>query len=444
MKKKFEPLTYIDYIIFMSIGVFCFFVFEHGDILHTGGSSFAYLNGHILDFYDYNVAYMEGNAYLPSSYILFAIWNIPIRLLGLMTVPSFAAPYGVLMWYKLLPTLVYLGTGFLVYKIAMEFEFGSLKSKISAFVFLTTPIGFYSQFIFGQYDIFTVFLVLLGIYMLLKGKRWQFCLMFGLAITFKYFALLIFVPVLLLVEKDIWKIIKSGIIAVIPFAAEVLIYKGSPAFKSGVFGFNAVGYIGDAVIEIGNYTINIVVLLWALVCAWAYYTDLKERKDIIKWGVFFCNLVVFVVFGFAKWHPQWLLFAVPFWVFASMMNKRFNVRMIIDIGLMFVFTYIIAYEYMENADHYLLIYGAFGKTALANLNNMLTFAHIFPYTFAPAMHTIFVGILAIMTFFSHPKYCTDKLDEDVSKDIWWIRIRFVLGVAIFVVPALYCLIYALK
>ena len=99
---------------------------------------------------------------------------------------------------------------------------------------------------------------------------------------------------------------------------------------------------------------------------------------------------------------------------------------------------------MENVDHYLLIYGAFGKTALANLNNMLTFAHIFPSTFAPAMHTIFVGILAIMTFFSHPKYCTDKLDEDVSKDIWWIRIRFVLGVAIFVVPALYCLIYALK
>ena len=322
-------------------------------------------------------------------------------------------------------------------------RFGSTKSKLTAFIFLTTPIGFYSQFMFGQYDIFTVFLVVLGIYMCVKGEHYKFCLCFGLAITFKYFALLIFIPLLFLKEKDIWKLIKSVVVMVLPFVIEVLIYWKSPAFKSGVFGFGAIGYIGEAVVEIGAYTINIIVVLWAIICAYAYYIDLDKKEEMIKWGIYICNLVIFVVFGFAKWHPQWLLFAVPFWVMASCINKRFEIRMIMDIALMFMFTYTIAYVYMQNADIYLLLSGIFGKVATENLDNMLTFAHIFHGALAPAIRTLFVGILAIMTFTSHPKYALSSFDTDIGKGIWWVRLRFVLGVAIFAGPALYCLVYAL-
>ena len=44
-----------DYILFAVCALICFLVFQQGDIRHTAGCSFAYLQGHILDFYEWNV-----------------------------------------------------------------------------------------------------------------------------------------------------------------------------------------------------------------------------------------------------------------------------------------------------------------------------------------------------------------------------------------------------
>lgn len=81
-----DEISVFDWLIFLAIGMLCICICLHGDIMHTIGASFTYLNGHILDFYDYNqtVPTIGGLAYLPSTYILFAIWNIPIRLLGIV------------------------------------------------------------------------------------------------------------------------------------------------------------------------------------------------------------------------------------------------------------------------------------------------------------------------------------------------------------------------
>ena len=67
---RYKMESKLDWIVFFLISLFCFFTFQQGDILHTGGSSFAYLNGHILDFYDYNAQFMEVNNYLPSTYFV--------------------------------------------------------------------------------------------------------------------------------------------------------------------------------------------------------------------------------------------------------------------------------------------------------------------------------------------------------------------------------------
>lgn len=61
----------------------CFLLFQQGDLSHTTASSYAYLNGHFADFYDYNKKHMGGNDYLPLIYLIFAIWNIPLHLFGL-------------------------------------------------------------------------------------------------------------------------------------------------------------------------------------------------------------------------------------------------------------------------------------------------------------------------------------------------------------------------
>src|SRR5476651_2579914 len=63
---------------------FCFLIFQQGDLFHTSTSSYAYLEGHFIDFYDYNKKVVGGNDYYALIYIIFAIWNIPLKIFGLM------------------------------------------------------------------------------------------------------------------------------------------------------------------------------------------------------------------------------------------------------------------------------------------------------------------------------------------------------------------------
>ena len=138
-----SPLSKLDWILFIVIASFCFIAFQQGgDLGHTGGSSIAYLQGHVLDFYDYNVQFVGGNAYLPSTYMLFAVWNIPIYLINVVTVPTQYVSWLVTMWFKVLPVLFYIASGFLMYKIGNIIGLGNKKFKLMAYIFLTALLAF--------------------------------------------------------------------------------------------------------------------------------------------------------------------------------------------------------------------------------------------------------------------------------------------------------------
>ena len=133
---------------------------------------------------------------------------------------------------------------------------GSKKSKLCAYACLTMPVAFYAQFIFGQYDIIMTFCVLLGVYYYLKKKDIWFIFWFAIAMTFKYSALLIFAPLLLYREKNVWKIIASCVLLMVPFVLEFFVYRNSPVFQAYVFGFggNAVSSPTGYIMNAGYYT----------------------------------------------------------------------------------------------------------------------------------------------------------------------------------------------
>ena len=243
-----KGLCFGDYLIFLILAGVCFLSFQQEDLIHTAGCSYGYLNGHILDFYDYCGTFGIHPSYMPSMYILFAIWNIPMYLLGIVTVPTENFPIIAIMWAKLLPCILYVLSGIIIYAICIEIGMGRKKSKICTYASLTMPIGFYAQFIFGQYDIFMLFCILLGVYFYLKNRWFLFIFWFAIAITFKYSALLIFLPLLFLKMKNIWNIIISCIGIAIPYGLEYLLYRGSEAFSNYAFGIgssgdNPTGYI---------------------------------------------------------------------------------------------------------------------------------------------------------------------------------------------------------
>ncbi len=439
-----EPLTGWDYIIFALMAVICFFSFQHGDILHTAGSSFGYLDGHFFDFYDYNTQYGIWDSYMPSSYWMFAVWNIPLKVLGIVPHPTQVVSVGVLMWYKLLPVTLYMISGYFIYKICMEIGMGSKKSKICTYAFYTTPIGFFSQFIFGQYDIFTLFFMLIGIYYYFKGKDLLFILFFAFSVPFKYFSLLVFFPLLLLKEKNVWKVIRAVVLVVIPYMIELAIYYPSEVFQEYVLGFQATSYIFEATIPLTEYSISYSIVIFALICAWAYFTNIQGRTDWAEWAFFLSGLSIFVAFGISRWHPQWLLMGMPFLLISAFLHKDTKIWMILDILLMLVFSIYVVNYWKDRVDQFLLSNALFKNIYQEyNVGSKVTMRALYKITDMNLIMSMFSGLMLIMAIFKHPKQCLRDVSTNIGNAIGWIRTRFLLGVGIFVIPAFICLFVSL-
>lgn len=439
------PFTVLDYILYVVIALMCFLLFQQGDIMHTAGSSYGFLQGHILDFYDW-VAYEYNiwDSYMPSTYILFAIWNIPIKALGLVVEPErYAINFQVLMWYKLLPTIFFLASGMMVYKIAVEIGMGTKKSKLCSYAFLTAPIAFFSQFMFGQYDSFTVFFLLLGLLYYFKKNRKLFILFMGIAIPFKLWPLLFFIPLLLLIEKNIWKIIRDIILVVIPYAIEFVLFYGNDVFKEYVLGFGATTYMSASGIDAAGTTISYMILLWGFLCAYAYFTQPEDEVKKVQWSLFLCCMVIVALFGLSQWHPQWLMLAMPFLVLSAFINKNPAKFLFIDIWMMLFYSMYVVNAWPNHVDQELFSWGIFGEFIHEYIGTRLMMRDIYLIKDSAFLHTMFTALLMVSAVFKHPEFCDADFKTDIKNGMRWLRVRFLVGVGIFVVPAIICFVAAM-
>ena len=444
IKKFLDNITLAYWIILGVIIAGCFVFYQHSDILHTGGSSINYLNGHILDFYDYNATTpLEGNAYLPTTYILFAIWNIPMRVLGFVTEGTMEVRFIVRMWYKLGTTLLYAATGIVMYKIVRCLGYDRKDSLLCSFIFYSSPIAVFSQFIFGQYDIITTFFMLLGFYYYIKKEDVKFIASFAVAMTCKYFALLVFIPLLLYREKDVIKIIVKALGMLSLFILEVLVYAKSPAFKTGVFGFNPTNFIFQASIDLVEAKVSIVIVAWVLLCAYSYFVCHENGKNDFENQIFLICSVMFITFGFSFWHPQWVLLSTPFIALAIFKNKHANIYYLLDTLLMLVYTGFTVCYYICNVDQTLFCGGILKKySPLIGVNMQMN--RLFVNTDYNLWFSMFVSVLLVMVVFSHPRFQVENKKTVASEGKVELAIRLIIGNLIFIVPSVVCLAINLK
>ncbi|GMO35449.1 MAG: hypothetical protein Ta2B_15480 [Termitinemataceae bacterium] len=428
-----------DYIIFACLTLFCYFASNQGDIFSTVGASKQILNGHLFDFYSFGLNYM------PSTYLLFAVWGLPLKILGLINgdiTPSL--PYGELMWYKAYTTLFYAGSALLIYKIGKCIGFDNKKSKLAAFIFLSCPIGFFSQFIFGQYDIFTVFFLLLGIYYYFKNNMLKFSLFFGAAITFKYQALLFFIVLLLLKEKSIKKIVKYCALAAILFFLEMVLFIRNEGYVNGVFGFTATAYVNLFQLSVGPFSIQVVPFLFIFICAFAYFKKTTNYRSLVSWALFLCNAVVFILFGLSVFHPQWLLIAVPFLTLSTCINKNYKTFLLLDILMMIIFCIFSVNVFPENVDESMFGHGFFKFLGFFDKEILIHIKDIYVYKDISILYTILSGILFINVIFKAPRFCLQEIESSITDCTLELRARFIAGTSFFIIPALICVFAALN
>lgn len=82
-------------------------------------------------------------------------------------------------------------------------------------------------------------------------------------------------------------------------------------------------------------TLSFVIVGFIVICAWAYWKEpcLLQNQTVI----YFRTIICFLTFGLSLWHPQWLVFAIPFLVLGTVTNKKANIFLLLDIVMFAAF-----------------------------------------------------------------------------------------------------------
>ena len=437
-----ENLRGSDFILYILVIMGCYLLFQQADLFYTVSSSYAYLKGHIIDFYDYNSQIVSKGAYLPLIYIIFAIWNIPLQLLGLthdVTVSGLTLNAIELAWTKFLIVVFYFATTHVIYIIVKTITGQSQKAKYIAVIFATSPIAVFAAFIFGQYDTVGVFLTMLGFYFYIKHDYFKFSFFFSLAISLKMFPMIVFVPLLLLAEKRIVRLIVHGVIAVAATILQIAIYYHSVSFRNSVFTL-----AGERVSTLTEFSLSLLnsspylIVLFTIICIYAYVKNIDQEAEQYKTAINISLLSYALLFSTIAWNPQWLMIITPFFALSYLFIKDTSRAYLMDIIGMFSFIYIVVNQWPHHVDVSMLSNGV--------LRSLFNYIPLYNYQLFPARFShVAMGIFFVYLFsplliqlFQGANLVKDEVTDHLIQSNHSLRARFYLGVSIFVIPSLFC------
>lgn len=400
------------------------------DLSHTVTSSFAYLNGHLIDFYEYNKEKVGGNDYLATVYIIFAIWMLPLHLLGISSSGNLSPGIEIssieLIWAKL-ALLTAFGLSVLVFQKISKIVFMNQATKVHAttIAYASSPFAFFAIGIFNQYDIFGVLFTLLGLLALLRGKTAQFSLFIGIAFTFKFFVGVIALPLLLYFVPR-WKArIKYGfVMSLIPLLS-TLPYLSSEAFRNG-----ALDILGKES-SFGPVAVFVVVLYCGLLI-WADRSD-KRLENRNKALVLLPLASYALLFNSVSWHPQWLVVITPFLALAIGYIRNALVFVFAETTAFVAFIWFVVNVYKGNVDGEMVMRGPLSELFESPLFSM---SALYPSSGA-AISLFVVNAFLLVT----PAWVyLSKSNESYGKLLAWdqlaLTLRALMPAIAFIIPAL--------
>lgn len=315
---------------------------------------YALSEGHPLSFYSYakvipgetpNRWIASGAAYDFTIYAIFAVWNFPAWIYERLSGNSAESCLLCLMWGKTLLAAAAVVSAAGVKKIYELITRDQEGSKTVLYVYLFSGILIVSACFVGQYDIIGVAFAVYGVYYYLKSDYKKFYLLFALAITCKYFALILFVCLVLLYEKRILYIIRNMAFGCWLVVAEKLLFSlgksyaqihpemeiavksGGKIAATGILS-SRMGYLFSLQYHMGVDSVSVFVVAMGLLCAYCYLQKREENYAFYYKTIYiaFAANIFFIIFTAST--PYWAVLVVPWltlMIYCNGENIKFNV-----------------------------------------------------------------------------------------------------------------------
>lgn len=449
----------LEWTVLFLIAITLFVSHSYNDIIITTRHGinlwYCLFDGKILNFFSYNAGIISGNDFfmIPQNaiynffiYVIFAIWNFPLWILENFAHVDVMNNFYCLIWSKTMIIFFLAISAQVLKKICIELKMNSNLVNWIVFYYLSSAFVFSSLLIMSQYDIISVTLMLIGLLMYLKGNMKSFVLWFMFAITLKYFALFVFVPLILLKEKRINRIIMyffSGIS--LTLLTNFIFSFDKSSSVSTVFLLEMLQKFTNQVLEISIGNTSWFYLLIILLFIYCFYKEIKTKEDLDKFSVYVSFMSFAVFFGFTNSHPYWIIFILPFTLLLIFQNaKNLRINMVIEtiMSCALILAQMIVYPFCFSDYTYkaMLLPRIFIK--LSDLPKLLTTDSLAKHPFfnlfvmeniLPILIALFVACLIALAVINFPSTKKDKvIDQEIDANL--ILVRLLLGGVVCLLP----------
>lgn len=258
-------------------------------------------------------------SYGPPIYLIYALWSVPVWLIGFIggfEVNLESIP--VLLWYKAMLALFALWSVYLVGKLAEQL-YAEKKREIQL-QYAASFLFVFPVFAIAQCDIIGLCFVLLALYYYMKEQNLHFLAAIAIAVTMKYFALLVFLPLLLFRFRKIGRFIAAMAGGMLFLALNSLAVQRSDMATSladdpEYYVNEHIRRLAEVKIDIGSYKeIGLFGFFFLALCIVAYVLpnrDTEKNKQYSLWLAFSGYLCFFLFYGC---NFYWYILLAPFLV----------------------------------------------------------------------------------------------------------------------------------
>ena len=460
---KDVPLK-IEWVIAVVIGLVMLCMFCYIDVealtIWTTNIWDCIANGNITKYYEYTALniynvhfqYVSGTLW---NLIPWAIWNLPIWAIQYFGGIAIVENPLLMLWSQMFLVVCTAITLIYTYKTCNLLFKDNKLSKWLIYLSATSIFTYLSTFYTGQNNIFICMFGIIGIYYLLQGKNKWFYIFSAAAISTKYFYIIPFIPIILLTEKKIWKIVIKILGCISPIFIFKLLVQNFPMYaiseasnkSSGLLS----GFFESSIVGTDGFKISFFIILYAILCFIAYITDPKTKELKNNYIIYFSTISLIIYFMFStdySFHRPVLL--IPFLlILYGFKPEIFRINIILDTimsGAM-LFLHALRTNHLLWSKHSMsntMITKTFNVTNIKDFSFKTALKELLGDNFTHAKtfiaSIVFVSFL-LLIIVNHPKF---KLKDNIIKETekperWliWIRGLIIEPILMFLIIHVY-------
>lgn len=300
-------------------------------------------------------------AYNIWMYIILAVLIIPFVVVTRLFHISYVCT-DIAIYVSIILSGVVLFSAYLMYKIAIMMNMEKTRAKLMAYIYASSSIILFGTIGFLQLDIIYICIMQVAYIAYLKKRYIPFSIIMSFAIMLKVLPIMVFIPLILLVEKRIPHIIKHGVIGMFLTVLDSMIFKNSfgymyiSSIKSSLLNFK------DRIFATGmNSGVSFVaffIVAYVIICLWCFDRDLKDEE---QWkSIVVIPLLVYTAFALLiAWHPQWFILLAPSIVMVVCMNLGKRSLFYCELGIGVLYCIQSAVSFPGSVDNYMVNNGIY-------------------------------------------------------------------------------------